>query len=335
MLRFVFETNQSQEKLPAMLLRLLSWCVASAEQVDSTICDVSGKKKGKKHAQKNQNRNEPAASELLLFSWSVKGLFTAPHRWCNHRLPLQRWQIATLTKWWFLIIKTKLCVHNNLALNHMIDKAHVCLHRAAFVQHKLTPTARSASLSFLWVSFSVLHTLHIGQRVLLSSAPPWPVKWTSAVSVMRAIHLERGRTSERWRTSGPMRPSTCHTQASLIYPAYRWRSLSPAFAVECSSEALSEMVFTFCLSQIRDTRWRTSKEPCWNSWRPPKTPASPWRSRRTRIFASPIMVILCGLNRRVRGLIKWKGVLSYSWGDLSKVLRVLNRKSQDCRPNTL
>lgn len=41
------------------------------------------------------------------------------------------------------------------------------------------------------------------------------------------------------------------------------------------------------------------------------------------------MVIQRGLSRSVRGLIKWKGVLSYSWGDLSKVSQVLKRKSPE------
>lgn len=73
-------------------------------------------------------------------------------------------------------------------------------------------------LFFLQASLSVLHTLHTGRLVPLSGAPPWPVKQTSAANVMRAIHLERSRTSGGWRTSGPWRPSTCHTQCFVMFP---------------------------------------------------------------------------------------------------------------------
>lgn len=72
----------------------------------------------------------------------------------------------------------------------------------------------------LWASFTVLHNLHTGRRVPLSGAPARPVKPTSAANVMRAIHLEKSRTSGRWRTSGPRRPSNCHIQGFLIYPLY-------------------------------------------------------------------------------------------------------------------
>lgn len=70
-------------------------------------------------------------------------------------------------------------------------------------------------LPVLRASFSVLHS---GRRVPLSGCPPWLVKRTSVANVMRAIHLEKSRTTDRWRTRGPRRPSNCHTQGFQIYP---------------------------------------------------------------------------------------------------------------------
>lgn len=120
--------------------------------------------------------------------------------------------------------------------------------------HKKTPPTSFPFFSSLRPPFSVLHIFHMGRRVLLCSTPPWPVKQTSVANIMRAIHLEakKSRTSDGWRTSGPRRPSTCHAQGCLIYPLYHCGSLSPVFASECSSEALSWVVISlvYCRHQI-------------------------------------------------------------------------------------
>lgn len=56
-------------------------------------------------------------------------------------LYFQWWQIATLTKCWFFIIKTK-------SLNYMVEAPQLSLYKSPFVQHITTRNPNVPSLSF-------------------------------------------------------------------------------------------------------------------------------------------------------------------------------------------
>lgn len=89
-----------------------------------------------------------------------------------------------------------------------------------------------------------------GRQTALSSAPPWPVKQTSAASVMRAIHLERSRTSGGQRTSGPRGPvhlPNAPLSHVSIVRRFRSRVVPSLFGVLlgglCPDERLSLLVY--------------------------------------------------------------------------------------------
>lgn len=118
---------------------------------------------------------------------------------------------------------------------------------------------------FLWVPFSILHTLHMVRRVLLSSAPPWPVKRTSAWNVMRSIHLEKKpgmrREEDKWSCETPCLSYTGLSDTSTV-------PLSPSLPVPQKKydscvlfgEVFRGLVLSGCASglfQIQDSQWRT------------------------------------------------------------------------------
>lgn len=143
-----------------------------------------------------------------------------------------------------------------------------------------------SSFHYCWWAWPLFVCLY--EQRLVSFVQPIP-SMVSKVNIC-AERYERHLSGKRqpsggWRTRSPRRATTCHAQL-FSYILYRLKeALVRCLLRSAPLRPRSERVHVFVCLQVPNTLWRTSREPCSNSSRPPRTPASPWRNQRIRISA--------------------------------------------------